>query len=736
MSRAPFAEQLAKLTGIPLPWISDHWPDDDNDDDDNDGQQHILAAVSHDVDQVLHYFETGRIVLSGLDAEDDVEWIYEGRQAVSDVGATIRRAGDVMSHLMSLLETTKEKSSEEGPDTNSYLPIISKIETAIREWHDILELVKQLRIQVDISTEWKDLYEEILTDVSDEIETCCSLIFEIEEKRHFTTAEADIDIDALNSVMDESPFWGRPKLPNLSEAERDVNGSFLELTSRMKPLRASLDFISARLDQYSSKAATLFPSSIKVLEIKHRELEAKCDQLDRDIRGLERELGENRWKHIFRKTGQKTLEMLETLQNNLNVISAEQQKARTGRKVDRVKMDRWATKNGYLMAAIARYISVIDRAVRDRFAVSGEVFAVQARLHQQWSSLFVLAEKKSAELPSMAAHSPCPRKDRGGNDTTLSLSSSTTLNNDSGSSPASSPGGSPVLKAIKLTTLQGLRPAEPAADINPIRGLAIKLPAKLKEAFLMPTSTVALHRSSTTPPSEFLSPALTATTANTTGPSTPASPDSDSMKALTGRLSRQSLQSNGALQTQQPKHSYIPVLSPEKARSARRRSISSMLPRPSSRLDSHTTPTTIQEFNLETPSRKPSRSSSRLSVGSASSSRYSGDFMRPRLSTSRLDTIASTPPPFAPASPQTRYRAPTPSKVVRKTSHNGVLNSGRQPQLGLDRKTSVPGSLHRMASAQNLHEGPLKLPQPATPLPRRPASSRSCHPVSLRPPWR
>ncbi|ANB15174.1 hypothetical protein AWJ20_2798 [Sugiyamaella lignohabitans] len=514
ISRAPFGDQLSRLASITLPSpeeidslakgnantsgkpLSDKTVNASSPTIDGfpnnscpTGPHAILAQISSAVDNVLFYFKTARAVLTGLDAEDNVEWIYEGRQAVFDVGSTILRAGDTMTQMMSVLEQTKssnndseQQEQDDKLSAKQYIPVVDKIEQAIKEWHEILDLVRYLRLQVDISTEWKDLYEQILTEVSDEIDSCATSVFEIQEKLLSKAEPTSVDIDALITVMDESPYMGKIKLPSLTESERDLNRSYLELNSKLKPLRASLDFVPLRIEHYNQTAKDIFPSSVATLNKKHKELEERFDKVTRDVKALEKQLGDERWKTIFRKTGNKAVEMLNTLQENLNIISSEQQKARQGDKIDRAKMDRYATKNGYLMPAIARHISIIDRAIRERFSVTSEMYTVQAALHRQWNSLVLLAETKAGLDEELGEGVGSPCSGRGNNSThsgDFSITTAFSQYSIGSSSPNSSPATSPT-PSNSGTSKPGLvrhHRKKSSLDIAPVRGLAIKFPA-------------------------------------------------------------------------------------------------------------------------------------------------------------------------------------------------------------------------------------------------------------------
>lgn len=436
ISRISFTEQLDSLTKIKLPILDDQQDD-----------EYTIDDVDVAVEQVLSYFNLGRDVLSGLDAQDDVEWMFEGRDAILNVGKTIMKAGELMDQLMTVLEQTKSTSgNDDASHQKKYIPVIEKIEHAICEWHKILELIQDMRNQVDIATEWKDLNDQILTDVEQEINQCYNLLFEIQENRHFPSINDNgkIDIDKLSSTLNEkSPFIDNlhPKLPTLSQIERTVNDKFIELSTRLKPLQASLDFIPLRLEQYSSKADKIFPTSIKSLNAKYITLKTNLDGLMSEIQSLQKELGEDRWSTIFRNTGNQAREMLESYQQNLEVIKCENDKLNPDyNKIERLKI----SNNSHLTPAIDRILTLLDRALKDHLKGDSEMYNLQAKLHKQWQEMLSTVVINNSPLASkQQRRKKSALRDSSSSTSSSELSTSTVSN--SSNSPLSSMENSPTL---------------------------------------------------------------------------------------------------------------------------------------------------------------------------------------------------------------------------------------------------------------------------------------------------
>lgn len=681
-ARAPFAEQLGELTQMDLPGYKDI-PTETT----SSNSKQAVESVDNATSQVLNYFQTGRSVLNDLDAQDDVEWMFEGRQATLDVGKTIMRAGDVMNQLMTVLENSR--SNDEGGECSEelYLPVVEKIEQAITEWHDILGVIRDLRCQIDIATEWKEFYDQIMTEVEQEIDSCFTVIFEIEEKRHFASSE-NPDLDVLTSVMDESPFLGHPKLPSLDDKERDLNQKFIEVKTRLKPLRASLDFLPLRLEQYSMKAKNLFPSSVELLNSKYKEMKVRWDALNTDISTLEKELGEDRWLEIFRNTGKQAEEMLDNYDGNKKIIQQEMSKFNNGG--DQNIIYRYQTQNAYLVPAISRIVALFDRALKDRLTVNGEMFNKQAKLHKRWEML---------EQPVIIDSSPLANKleDNYSSSTTAS-STRSSFSSTITSSPYSSLHSSPNLSSTVKPINSKLKPGnnkevnnrskrsrtslEGCVEINPLRG------------FSRPNSISSNSSSSNTSQG-------TATTANTnTNTNTTIPENNNKIKKPTppSFASRLSLLPVPKESPRPMHHIQPPSIIYENEPPTKRRN--SMIPRPSSRLGG-----AYSQSQSHPQSQTPRRCHTPLGFNRRVSSVYSSSSIYyNNTTTSGLETPRSkTPKPRCSSRLDDDIsKLPRPSSQLTNITNTPSRKNSFYSTTPLTRKTSVPMSLNKRDSMSSL----------------------------------
>lgn len=352
-----------------------------------------LASVNKAIDQTRKYFTNAKAILGELQSEDDVEFIYQGRQAVHQVDSDITAAGNVMGQLMNALEDTRnENVSNKSPLYKNYMPIVSKIEAAIKEWQETLAMCHQVKTQVAISSEWKDLYEKILTDIELEIQSCSNIIFSIQEGRHLL-GSGMIDVGQLSNAMNSTPFAGSKRLPSLTLADDEINTKFLNLLTKMKPLQMSLSIIPMRIDAYASKANEWFPTSVSTLQSKYVKLEERWQHLTADVNALENELVENRWRQIFQKASRQAFDKLNSLEENIRYISLE----KNLQNPEGAKIERYCVMNAQLIPLITRTIALLDQAITERLVTGPDMFAMQSSLHQTWSQMSSQAMQNSVE---------------------------------------------------------------------------------------------------------------------------------------------------------------------------------------------------------------------------------------------------------------------------------------------------------------------------------------------------
>src|SRR5271169_5687711 len=302
LARAPFSVQLHRLTSLSLPS-----PDSLHTrilDAENPSES--LARLRNIATDVQKWINTASTVLSQLDADDDVEWAARGRDSLAKVENAARRFGEIVEMFLDAATMLSARSDDRVKEEIKEL--ISIMDDVTHGWSGVRELLKGLKEQVALSTEWMEI-REILDDISSELDTCANMVFELEELRHLSLAANHASSASNSTPSSPSSPIELDRLSNILEHTLATSSStphqtaLLRLSARIQPLRASLDFLKPRLSSFSSRAEKTFPTALgEVVQRKH-DLERRWIKVENDWRGIGRELQEDEWVEVFRNVG-------------------------------------------------------------------------------------------------------------------------------------------------------------------------------------------------------------------------------------------------------------------------------------------------------------------------------------------------------------------------------------------------------------------------------------------------
>jgi hypothetical protein len=298
LARAPFSVQLHRLTSLSLPS-----PDNLHTRIlDAENPTESLGRLRNIATDVQKWINTANTVLSQLDADDDVEWAARGRDSLGKVENAAKRFGEIVEMFLD----TATLLSARCDDTIQVeiKELIAVMDEVTAGWSTVRDLLRGLKEQVALSTEWMEI-REILDDISSELDACANMVFELEESRHIgletstasssaSSPSSSMELERLTSILEEN---------TASSPANPHQVALLRLSARIQPLRASLDFLKPRLASFSTRAEKTFPTALSEVVLRKSDLEKRWAQIERDFRGLGRELQEDEWIEVFRNVG-------------------------------------------------------------------------------------------------------------------------------------------------------------------------------------------------------------------------------------------------------------------------------------------------------------------------------------------------------------------------------------------------------------------------------------------------
>lgn len=404
LSRVSFSGQLAQLTTMRLP--------------DADSMAKRISSIptskeaakelSDSSEQIRMWVSQAWKVLDGLNAEDDVEWaVAGGRDGIEDVDVAISRFDRLVQVYILSIERLQTRKDVSELSAEELVSCVQRMESIIESWERTKEALKNVKEQVEIAMEWEELWNSVLGEIGQEMESLNQLVFEMEEKRHegaegLLSNKDSIDISELETIVEERPGKGPALNPDRSNLhplssplhaqptqENKDESNLLALFARMQPLRASLDFLPMRLSVFHVRASPVFPTACQDLERRRDQLEMQWKKLEEDAESLRRELGEDKWVLVFRNAGRQALKMCESIGRSYvklkEATDADEHQANSPAFVN--KAESYEAKKTHYGPAIERVLAIIDRGVLDRLTVNGEILRLQSEMKMRWSAL-------------------------------------------------------------------------------------------------------------------------------------------------------------------------------------------------------------------------------------------------------------------------------------------------------------------------------------------------------------
>ncbi|KAK4906993.1 hypothetical protein LTR66_017671 [Elasticomyces elasticus] len=369
-------------------------------------------------------------MLKDLDGDDDVEWAAAaGKDALEETSGTINKFETLINVYVLAIEELQARSDISSLRSEELSAVVEQMEYTLLAWDDVRQDLKKVHDQVELAMEWEELWNAVLGEVGQELDALSHLVFEMEEKRHIAYMSHDkvhdekeqkIDINELESFIDEPKkkeernsrfsmtFESSPltspvvESPNLGE-----DGMLMSLFARMQPLRASLDFLPMRVSLFETRASKLFPTACKELQDKQDKLEKSWTQLSDEAERLRRELSEDRWIMVFRNAGKQAQKMAESVERSVLKVqdAIDAGYARTNPAALSKRVESFEAKKMHYMPAIQRVLTIIQKGLKDRLTVNGEILRLNKELGSRMRQLQDQIEALSVPVDPVTARS-------------------------------------------------------------------------------------------------------------------------------------------------------------------------------------------------------------------------------------------------------------------------------------------------------------------------------------------
>ena len=426
-----------------------------------------VTTLSSAADQIRRWLQKATEVLSGLDAEDDVEWAAAGgREGLGEVQEAIRKFESLIGVYVTAIEDLQERNDVSNVASGQLKAVVDQMEKILAAWETVRRSLKSIKQQVELAMEWEELWNTVLGDIGLEVENLSRLVFEMEEARH-KALQADpsesigaLDMQELDTIVEEGGRETTSHRISLSNALSPSSPTeppgtgiapeddrLLALFARMQPLRASLDFLPMTLSNFKTKAQPVLPTACQELESRRINLEKKWKTLEHDAQRLRQELGEDRWVLLFRNAGRQAQKLCESIER---AISKLQEAIDVGAQHSNPpllakKMEAYEAKKIHYGPAIEKVLGIIDKGVADRSTVNGEILSLQLDTKVRWQRTSSNMRNMDLALDDLTVNRNQQLRDSISSITSMDRSLDRSANGSAVDTPGSSPASSVVM---------------------------------------------------------------------------------------------------------------------------------------------------------------------------------------------------------------------------------------------------------------------------------------------------
>ena len=458
-SRASFSTQISSLTSINLPQAESLASSINT----LPSSRKAIKALNGAAEQIQLWTKKALKVLNNLDAEEDVEWAAAaGRDGLDETEKTIHKFENLVNVYVVSIEELQTRPDIAEVKHEDLSGVVEQMEIVLDGWESVRKSLKKVHQQVELAMEWEELWSTVLQEVGAELDSLSQLIFTMEEKRHtaYTSgvrpdSQQNIDLNELENFIDEPKargmaanarfslppaFDSSPLASPMIQTQTD-DSQLLSLFARMQPLRASLDFLPMRTSQFQTRAGKVFPSACQELEDKKQRLEKNWSDLSKEAENLRRELSEDRWVIVFRNAARQAQKMCESVERSVQKVqeAINEGYARTNPATLGKRIESFEAKKMHYGPAIERVLGIIQKGLKDRLTVNGEILRLHTDLSHRMRDLTDSMENLAHLLePVSSKHNSRLRESISSIVSGDRSFSSATMAGTPGSSPASS----------------------------------------------------------------------------------------------------------------------------------------------------------------------------------------------------------------------------------------------------------------------------------------------------------
>lgn len=354
--------------------------------------QDLLTGVTHQDDlspliaNSLDFVRCAMLLLEEIDPKNDIRYAQENLDSLTAVETAV---DDVELQLRTRMPLMECISQDPNDTTTGWESMYAELQyDRVR----VKSSIQELKLQYLAVNDWNDC-QESLRAIQDELRELKSSIYTMQEQRHIALNPAvSLELDVLVTILEDPPEGENTGTPGkkvnedgLSKWDRALSESMTRLTSKLSPLRTSLEMFGQRIESFTSRACDHFPSAIQKLNDRYAQLKDELEEVVEKFATLRQELGEDKWLAVYRQVNKQATEMMDSLRRTLKKLDTT---VFTSPEAERLA-ETFEMKAEHYGKSIPAILSIMCRGVKDRLTLNGEVIRGYDVLTQKWAQLSI-----------------------------------------------------------------------------------------------------------------------------------------------------------------------------------------------------------------------------------------------------------------------------------------------------------------------------------------------------------
>lgn len=328
-----------------------------------------LQKIISLIDELLDYVDILQCIFQELVQSIDINptvftqrWYFEGRAKFYDIYRNVDSIDSLLLQIINMIDVNIETDPEIAKSD-----VVQKID----QLTECCLLLKQqyfisFKAKIDLSTEFEE-FKNTLNSINSELENCLKLCFEIHKKKYTSPAKntTTFNLETLTQKLFNQK--SNLRLPFFNSVDKEIYEEYLRLRSMVDPLKASLEFIPPRIEEFEIKYLSQSDLiDIGTLEERHESLLKELAYLTGEIEDLKFELVDKKWNEIFSYLNTETGFMLESIERELKKLESLNEEDLCEETIKRIRYTCLTVQSTFDVLHIAIDEDLVDIGVMER----------------------------------------------------------------------------------------------------------------------------------------------------------------------------------------------------------------------------------------------------------------------------------------------------------------------------------------------------------------------------------